>query len=81
MIYLKDSATGVTVEDDGARVAFKRFGRPDNDQECVDYLSQGEADSLLRGLLRWKLAQIGGETAQRLTLIERMLGVTGDKLQ
>lgn len=52
MIYIKDEATGVTVEDgDYNRVNVHRFG----ENGSSDFLDPAEADSLLVGLLRWKL--------------------------
>jgi hypothetical protein len=51
MVYLKDEATGVTVEDYGksGTILVKRSHMRFEQHEPA------EADALLRGLLRWKL--------------------------
>lgn len=57
MIYLKDEATGATVDDDGIALT---IGVP-NAEPFASWipLSEAAADAVLRGLLRWKLETAG----------------------
>lgn len=63
MIYLKDLKTGVTVEDqNGGWRKPLAILIPRGKNESALYLDADEADSLLRGLLRWKLETMGDTT-------------------